>query len=75
MKRPRRGRAPFLVIGGARGRLAEASAEGAVAFRNLLIYGYAMVEDTTICRTAKEDMALLRDGTAVLLTERESKPR
>jgi len=43
----------------------------AVAFRNLLIHGYAVVDDATVWRTAHDDMPSLR-GHVVALMEEQS---
>ena len=41
----------------------------AVAFRNLLIHGYATVDDPTVWRTTQEDLPGLRAVVAGLLAE------
>jgi uncharacterized protein with HEPN domain len=38
-----------------------------VAFRNLLIHGYASVDDAVVWRTAKDDVPALRETIAALL--------
>jgi uncharacterized protein with HEPN domain len=68
----------FEIIGEALNRLAKAAPDiggripdlaRAVAFRNLLIHGYAMVDDATVWRTTQEDLPGLRAAVADLLTE------
>jgi uncharacterized protein with HEPN domain len=44
----------------------------AVAFRNLLIHGYRIVDSQTVWRTAREDLPVLRDAVATLLSQLES---
>jgi len=41
----------------------------AVAFRNLLIHGYATVDDATVWRTTQEDLPGLRAAVASLLED------
>ena len=41
----------------------------AVAFRNLLIHGYAAIDDATVWRTVQEDLPGLRARAAALLAE------
>ncbi len=41
----------------------------AVAFRNLLIHGYATVDDGLVWRTATTDIPILRERLAALLAE------
>ncbi|MBY0335961.1 MAG: DUF86 domain-containing protein [Acetobacteraceae bacterium] len=41
----------------------------AVAFRNLLIHGYATVDDAVVWRTATEDLPRLRESLSRLLDE------
>jgi uncharacterized protein with HEPN domain len=73
----------FEIIGEALSRLAKASPElavripdldRAIAFRNLLIHGYAVIDDATVWRTAREDLPGLRDRVVALLAELEKKP-
>jgi uncharacterized protein with HEPN domain len=73
----------FEIIGEALGRLAMASPElavripdlnRAIAFRNLLIHGYAVVDNATVWRTAQEDLPGLREKVVALLAELEKKP-
>ncbi|MDE8347644.1 MAG: DUF86 domain-containing protein [Acidocella sp.] len=68
----------FEIIGEALNRLAKTAPEiasripdlaRAVAFRNLLIHGYATVDDPTVWRTTQEDLPGLRAVVAGLLTE------
>jgi uncharacterized protein with HEPN domain len=68
----------FEIIGEALNRLAKAAPEiaaripdlsRAVAFRNLLIHGYASVDDATVWRTTQEDLPALREAVAVTLAE------
>jgi uncharacterized protein with HEPN domain len=68
----------FEIIGEAPNRLLQTSPEiaakvpdlkQAVAFRNLLIHGYASVDSAIVWRTAQEDLPKLRKATAALLTE------
>jgi uncharacterized protein with HEPN domain len=68
----------FEVIGEALNQLQKAAPEVAarvpelgrtVAFRNLLIHGYAVVDDGIVWRTVQEDLPRLRDGLAALLGE------
>lgn len=47
----------------------------AVAFRNLLIHGYAIINDATVWRTAREDLPILRDAVAAALAELEGKTK
>jgi len=72
----------FEIIGEALARLAKASPDlaeripdlpRAVAFRNLLIHGYAIVDNRTVWRITQEDLPVLRDGVAALLDELESR--
>ena len=46
----------------------------AVAFRNLLIHGYATVDDATVWRTLHESLPPLRAQAAVLLDELGEEP-
>ena len=73
----------FEIVGEALGRLAKASPTLAarvpdlarvVAFRNLLIHGYAIVNDRTVWRITQEDLPVLREAIADLLAELESGP-
>lgn len=66
------------VIGEAPGRLARTAPELAaripelprvVAFRNLLIHGYAVVDDVLVWRTATRELPALRDRLQALLDE------
>ena len=68
----------FEIIGEALNRLLQASPEvaakvpdlkQAVAFRNLLIHGYASIDSTIVWRTTQEDLPKLREAIAALLTE------
>ncbi len=68
----------FEILGEALGRLAKTSPElassipdlkDAVAFRNLLIHGYASVEDDLVWRTITEDLPRLREAIAGLLDQ------
>ena len=43
----------------------------AVAFRNLLIHGYAVVDDAVVWRTAQEDIPVLARHLATLLAEQD----
>jgi uncharacterized protein with HEPN domain len=45
-----------------------------VAFRNMLIHGYAAVDHRTVWRTIEEDLENLRNRLRVLLSEREDIP-
>jgi uncharacterized protein with HEPN domain len=74
----------FEIIGEALGRLAKASPElarripdlnRAVALRNVLIHGYAVVDDVAVWRTTQEDLPSLREKVVALLAELEKKPR
>lgn len=40
-----------------------------IAFRNLLIHGYAAIDQRTVWRTIQDDLAKLRDRMAQLLSE------
>lgn len=40
-----------------------------VAFRNLLIHGYASVDDATVWRTVQDDLPVLRERAGMLLAE------
>ncbi len=73
----------FEIIGEALARLARSSPEvaaripdlaRAVAFRNLLIHGYRVVDSQTVWRITQEDLPPLRDGVAALLADLESGP-
>lgn len=66
----------FEVVGEALGRLAKVSPQlaaaiadlkDAVAFRNVLIHGYAVVDDDLVWKTITEDLPRLRDEVASLL--------
>ncbi len=46
----------------------------AVAFRNLLIHGYATVDDGTVWRTVTEDMPVLAGHVGRLLAELDEAP-
>jgi uncharacterized protein with HEPN domain len=46
----------------------------AVAFRNLLVHGYAVIDDAIVWRVAREDLPLLRDAIAALLNELDGAP-
>lgn len=46
----------------------------AVAFRNILIHGYATVDDATVWRTVTEDLPKLRAAVAALLAELGESP-
>ncbi len=46
----------------------------AVAFRNLLIHGYAQIDDWTVWRTVQEDLPSLRDIVDKLLIELGEQP-
>jgi uncharacterized protein with HEPN domain len=68
----------FEIIGEALNRLAKTTPDiagripdlaRAVAFRNLLIHGYATVDDATVWRTTQEDLPGLRSTVAALLAE------
>ena len=68
----------FEILGKALGRFAKTSPElasgipdlkDAVAFRNLLIHGYASVEDDLVWRTITEDLPRLREAIAGLLDQ------
>jgi uncharacterized protein with HEPN domain len=68
----------FEIIGEALNRLAKTAPDiavripelaRAVAFRNLLIHGYANVDDPTVWRTTQEDLPGLRAIVAALLAE------
>ena len=68
----------FEIIGEALNRLSKVSPQLAaripelprvVAFRNLLIHGYAVVDDATVWRFAHEDLPSLREHVAALLAE------
>ena len=45
-----------------------------VAFRNLLIHGYATVEDAIVWRTVQEDLPKLYETAAMLLAELSEQP-
>ncbi len=66
----------FEIIGEALNRLLKTSPEiaanvpdlaRAVAVRNLLIHGYATVDDAIVWRTVQADLPILRDSVAALL--------
>jgi uncharacterized protein with HEPN domain len=66
----------FEIIGEALGRLAKVSPDlarqvpglsDAVAMRNILIHGYARVDDDVVWRTACNDLPMLRAAVATLL--------
>jgi uncharacterized protein with HEPN domain len=68
----------FEIIGETLNRLAKAAPEiaaripdlrRAVAFRNLLIHGYASVDDATVWRTTQEDVPALREALAATLAD------
>lgn len=68
----------FEILGEALARLSNVSADlaaritdlrRAIAFRNLLIHGYDVVDDLTVWRTARDDLPLLRDTVSMLLAE------
>jgi uncharacterized protein with HEPN domain len=68
----------FEIVGEALNRLAKTTPDiagripdlaRAVAFRNLLIHGYATVDDATVWRTTQEDLPGLRSTVAALLAE------
>jgi uncharacterized protein with HEPN domain len=70
----------FEILGEALGRLAKVNPNlaaripdlpRAVAFRNLLIHGYAAVNNRTVWRITQEDLPSLRDSVAALLAELE----
>src|SRR5688500_11576 len=70
----------FEIIGEALGRLARTSPDlaaripnlqGAVLFRNVLIHGYAIVDNRTVWRIVQEDLPMLREEVAALLAELE----
>ncbi len=61
----------FEILGEALGRLARLDFELAaripdlrqiVAFRNILIHGYATIDRARVCRTVQEDLPRLRDA-------------
>lgn len=73
----------FEIIGEALNRLAKVNPQlaaripelvYAVAFRNVLIHGYASVDDATVWRTTQENLPRLRDTLAVLLAELDGLP-
>jgi uncharacterized protein with HEPN domain len=73
----------FEIIGEALNRFAKNSPEiaatipnldRAVAFRNLLIHGYASIDDAIVWRTAQEDLPILRQAIATILTKMNDKP-
>ena len=41
----------------------------AIAFRNLLVHGYASIDDRIVWRTATEDLPRMREAIAALLAE------
>jgi uncharacterized protein with HEPN domain len=68
----------FEIIGEALNRLTKAAPyiaglipnlNRAVAFRNLLIHGYASIDDETVWRITQEDLPLLRLSVASVLNE------
>ncbi len=68
----------FEIIGEALGRLAKADAELAraipelgriVAFRNILVHGYAMVDRRTVWRAVEENLPELRETLRRLIGE------
>jgi uncharacterized protein with HEPN domain len=68
----------FEIIGEALGQLAKLdphlaaripNAREIIAFRNLLIHGYAMVEQARVFRTARESLPALQEQVATLLAE------
>ena len=73
----------FEIIGEALNRLSKTSPEfaaripelpRAIAFRNLLIHGYAIVDDATVWRTAHQDLPSLRTHIADLLNSLGESP-
>lgn len=73
----------FEIIGEALGQLARVEPELArrvpdlpqvVAFRNLLIHGYASVDHRTVWRAIEEDLPRLRESVARLLAELGESP-
>ena len=73
----------FEIIGEALNRLTRANpalatripgARQAIAFRNLLIHGYAVVDDATVWRTVRDDLPGLRETVAELLGELDDDP-
>ncbi|MBI3516114.1 MAG: DUF86 domain-containing protein, partial [Proteobacteria bacterium] len=46
----------------------------AVALRNMLIHGYAAVDDSVVWRTARDDLPKLRQAVATLLAELGDEP-
>ena len=72
------GERQFEMIGEALNRLARAFPDiaarvpglaNAVAFRNLLIHGYATVDPGIVWRTARDDLPVLRRAAGALLDE------
>ena len=68
----------FEIIGEAPGQMAKIAPEIAsmipdfaqiIAFRNLLIHGYAMVDDVIVWKAAKEYLPDLRDAADRLLSQ------
>ena len=68
----------FEIIGEALNRFAKARPElavrvpdlaRAVAFRNFLIHGYAVVDNKAVWRIAQDDLPVLRERVAALLAE------
>jgi len=73
----------FEIIGEALNRLAKTSPDiaarvpdlaNAVAFRNLLIHGYATIDHGIVWRTAQEDLPRLRQAIDELLAELGDQP-
>jgi uncharacterized protein with HEPN domain len=73
----------FEIIGESLNRLAKDSAEiaakipnltRAVDFRNLLIHGYASIDNAIVWRTAQDDLPLLRENVAAALAELGAQP-
>ncbi len=70
----------FEIIGEAMGRISRHDPETAacvgdfariIAFRNILIHGYDLVDEGTVWKVAREDLPVLRDEVAGLLREAE----
>jgi uncharacterized protein with HEPN domain len=73
----------FEIIGEALSRLTKVTPElaaripdlnRAIALRNVLIHGYAVVDDLTVWETLHEDLPGLREKVVALLAELEQKP-